>query len=48
MVKEHYKITHLMADGTRLSDITGYIIPDSSPVYDIFKKINEDYWEVQK
>ncbi|HEQ2107256.1 TPA: hypothetical protein VKH48_001183 [Streptococcus pyogenes] len=48
MVKEHYTITHLMADGSKPSDITGYIIPDSSPVYDIFKKINEDNWEAQK
>lgn len=35
----------VMADGTILDDITGYIIPDDSPVYDIFRKINEERLE---
>ncbi|HFU3713989.1 TPA: hypothetical protein ACGPDC_001340 [Streptococcus suis] len=45
MAKEHYIVTHVMADGTILDDITGYIIPDDSQVYDIFRKINEERLE---
>ncbi|HER4816300.1 BOW99_gp33 family protein [Streptococcus dysgalactiae] len=41
MAKEHYIVTHVMADGTELDDITGCIIPDDNPVYEIFRKVNE-------
>lgn len=34
-----------MADGTELDDITGCVITDDNPVYDIFRKINEERWE---
>lgn len=46
MAKEHYTVTHVMADGTVRDDITGYAIPENNPVYDIFRKINEDLVEV--
>ncbi|HEM3568440.1 TPA: hypothetical protein ACHU7F_001127 [Streptococcus suis] len=42
MTQKQYTVTHVMADGTELDDITGYIIPDDNPVYEIFRKINED------
>ncbi len=42
MVKEYYTVSHVMVDGTELDDITGYVIPDNHPVYDIFRKANED------
>ncbi|MGT2866634.1 BOW99_gp33 family protein [Streptococcus fryi] len=41
MVKEYYTVSHEMADGTELDDITGYVIPDNHPVYDIFRRENE-------
>lgn len=45
MAKQHYTVSHVMADGTERDDITGYVIPDDNPVYYIFKKINEERWE---
>ncbi|HEL2480575.1 TPA: hypothetical protein TZY47_000692 [Streptococcus suis] len=42
MVQQYYTVSHVMADGTELDDITGYVIPDDNPVYEIFRKINED------
>ncbi|HEL1573310.1 TPA: hypothetical protein VCA04_001388 [Streptococcus suis] len=45
MVTQHYTVSHVMADGTELDDITGYVIPDDNPVYEIFRKINEDRLE---
>lgn len=45
MAKEHYIITHIMADGTERDSVAGYIIPDDNPVYDIFRKINEERLE---
>ncbi|HEP4189506.1 TPA: hypothetical protein VCR37_000966 [Streptococcus pyogenes] len=45
MAEEHYIITHIMADGTERDSVAGYIIPDDNPVYDIFRKINEERLE---
>lgn len=41
MVKEHYTVTHTMADGTKRDSIDGYVIPDDNPVYALFRKVNE-------
>lgn len=41
MVKEHYNVTHTMADGTKRDSIEGYVIPDDNPVYELFRKVNE-------
>lgn len=41
MVKEHYTVTHTMADGTKIVSIDGYVIPDDNPVYELFRKVNE-------
>lgn len=41
MVKEHYIVTHTMADGTKRDSVAGYVIPDDNPVYELFKKVNE-------
>lgn len=41
MAKKLYKVTHVMADGTELNDITGYVIPAGHQVYNILKSINE-------
>ncbi len=41
MVKEHYIVTHTMADGTKRDSIDGYVIPDDNPVYELFRKVNE-------
>lgn len=41
MVKEHYTVTHTMADGTKRDSIAGYVIPDDNPVYALFRKVNE-------
>lgn len=41
MVKEHYIVTHTMADGTKRDSISGYVIPDDNPVYELFRKVNE-------
>jgi hypothetical protein len=41
MVKEHYTVTHTMADGTKRVSIDGYVIPDDNPVYELFRKVNE-------
>jgi hypothetical protein len=41
MVKEHYTVTHTMADGTKRDSIAGYVIPDDNPVYELFRKVNE-------
>lgn len=32
MVKEHYTVTHTMADGTKRDSIAGYVIPDDNPI----------------
>ncbi|OCL63101.1 hypothetical protein AX265_09780 [Streptococcus agalactiae] len=45
MAKEHYIVTHVMSDGTELDDIKGCVIPDDNPVYDIFRRINQERWE---
>lgn len=41
MAKKFYKVTHVMADGTELDDVTGYVIPPGHQVYNILKSINE-------
>lgn len=41
MVKEHYTVTHTMADGTKRDSIDGYVIPEDNPVYALFRKVNE-------
>ena len=41
MVKEHYNVTHTMADRTKRDSIEGYVIPDDNPVYELFRKVNE-------
>lgn len=41
MVEEYYTVSHVMANGKELDDITGYAIPDNHPVYDIFRRENE-------
>lgn len=46
MAKKHYKIIHVMADGTELEDITDYVIPAGHQVYNILKAINEKQLEV--
>ncbi|HEM2987978.1 TPA: hypothetical protein U2D92_000791 [Streptococcus suis] len=48
MAQQHYTVSHVMADGTELDDITGYVIPDDNPVYEIFRKINEDRREAAR
>ncbi|WP_308689415.1 BOW99_gp33 family protein [uncultured Streptococcus sp.] len=48
MAKEHYTVTHVMVDGTERDSVAGYVIPDDSPVYEIFRKINEERWEESK
>ncbi|CFQ58975.1 MULTISPECIES: BOW99_gp33 family protein [Streptococcus] len=45
MAKKHYIVTHVMSDGLELDDITDCVIPDDSPVYEIFRKINQERLE---
>ena len=45
MAKKHYKIIHVMTDGTELEDITDYVIPAGHQVYNILKAINEKQLE---
>lgn len=47
MAKKLYKVTHIMADGTELDDITGYVIPPGHQVYNILKSITKKQAEEQ-
>ena len=48
MVKEHYTVTHTMADGTKRDSIAGYVIPDDNPVYELFRKVYELFRKVNE
>ena len=43
-VKKEWKprIINIMADGSQVDDLTGYIIPAGHSYYDIIKRFNEE------
>ena len=36
------KIVNIMADGSQVEDLTGYVIPAGHLYYDIIKRFNEE------